>query len=116
MVKKFGFGKESRIRENKLIEKIYNKGFFYRGEFVYVHFLPVDEKKFSIRLERGIKGGLERNRLRRRLREIVRTSNPSLRNGLYIVSGRKSALMENYDTIKNDFGKICDKEDLWLKQ
>ena len=116
MVKKFGFGKESRIRENKLIKKIYNKGFFYRGEFLYIHFLPEKEKKFSVRLERGIKGGLKRNRLRRRLREIIRNSSPSLKNGLYIVSGRKSALMENYDTIKNDFGKICERGDLWLKQ
>ena len=116
MGKKFGFGKELRIREKKLIKKIYNEGFFYRGYYIYIHFLPVDEKRFSIRLERGIKGGLERNRLRRRLREIVRKSGPSLKNGLYIVSGRKSALMENYDTIKNDFGKICDREDLWLKQ
>lgn len=115
MGKNFGFGKESRIREKKIIKKIYDEGFFYRGDYIYIHFLPEKEKKFSIRLERGIKGGLKRNRLRRRLREIVRNSNPSLKNGLYIVSGRKTALMENYNKIKDDFCKVCAKEDLWQK-
>jgi ribonuclease P protein component len=112
---KFGFGKELRIKDKKLIKKIYNKGFFYRGDFVYIHFLPEEEKKFSIRLERGIKGGLRRNKLRRILREIVRKANPSLKTGLYIVSGRKLALMKNYNTIRDDFDSICDREELWLK-
>jgi len=112
---KFGFGKEWRIRRKVTIEKVYSKGFFYRGQFIYLHYLPEKEKKFSVRMERGIKGGLKRNRLRRRLREIVRNANPSLKNGLYIITGRKTALMEDYDKIKNDFDRICSKEDLWLK-
>ncbi len=116
MGKKFGFGKEWRIRENDTIRRIYNKGFFYGGEFIYIHYLPEKGKKFSVRMERGIKGGLKRNRLRRHLREILRNANPALKNGLYIVGGRKSALMEDYDKIKNDFDKICVKENLWLKQ
>jgi len=78
---KFSFGKEWRIRGNVTIKKVYSKGFFYRGQFIYLHYLPEKEKKFSIRMERGIKGGLKRNRLRRRLREIVRNANPSLKNG-----------------------------------
>lgn len=112
---KFGFGKELRIREKVTIKRVYSKGFFYRGQFIYIHYLPEKEKKFSIRMERGIKGGLKRNRLRRRLREIVRNANPSSKNGLYIITGRKTALMEDYDKIKNDFDRICSKEDLWLK-
>lgn len=116
MGKKFGFGKEYRIRENDTIKRIYNKGSFYRGKFIYIHYLPEKEKRFSIRMEKGIKGGLKRNRLRRRLREILRNANPDLKNGLYIVTGRKSALMEDYNKTKNDFDKICGKENLWLKQ
>lgn len=112
---KFGFGKELRIKEREAIKRVYNKGFFYRGEFVHIHYLPEKEKKFSIRMERGIKGGLKRNRLRRLLREIVRKANPSLKNGFYIITGRKTALMKDYNKIKEDFDRLCLKENLWLK-
>jgi ribonuclease P protein component len=112
---KFGFGKELRIKEKETIKKVYNNGFFYRGEFINIHYLPEDEKKFSVRMERGIKGGLNRNRLRRHLREIVRKANPSLKAGLYIVTGRKKALMKDYNKIKDDFDRLCEKEELCLK-
>ena len=112
---KFGFGKEWRIKEKEAIKRVYNNGFFYRGEFICVHYLPENVKKFSIRMERGIKGGLKRNRLRRHLREIVRKANPSLKNGLYIITGRKTALMKDYNKIRDDFDRLCLKEDLWLK-
>ncbi len=113
---KFGFGKGLRIREKRTIKRIYNEGFFYRGEFIRIHYLPEKEKKFSIRMERGIKGGLKRNRLRRQLREVVRKSNPSLKNGLYIITGRKTALMKDYNEIKDDFDRLCLKENLWLNR
>jgi ribonuclease P protein component len=112
---KFGFGKEWRIKEKGTIKRVYNNGDFYRGEFIHVHYLPEEEKKFSIRMERGIKGGLKRNKVRRLLREIIRNANPSLKNGLYIITGRKAALMEDYNKIKEDFDRLCLKEDLWLK-
>ena len=112
---KFGFGKEWRIKEKEAIKRVYNKGFFYRGELIHIHYLPEKEKKFSIRMVRGIKGGLKRNRLRRHLREIVRKANPSLKNGFYIITGRKTALMKDYNKIKDDFDRLCLKEDLWLK-
>jgi ribonuclease P protein component len=113
---KFGFGKSLRIREKRTIKMIYNKGFFYRGEFIRIHYLPEEEKKISIRMERGIKGGLKRNRLRRHLREVVRKSNPSLKNGFYIITGRKTALMKDYNKIKDDFDRLCLKENLWLNR
>jgi ribonuclease P protein component len=115
MEKKFNFGKKWLIREREDIEKVYSKGFSYRGEFISIHYLPEKAKKFSIRLESGIKGGLNRNRLRRRLREIVRKASPALKEGFYIVKGRKAALMEDYGKIKNDFDKICSRENLCLK-
>jgi ribonuclease P protein component len=115
MEKKFSFGKKWLIREEKEIEKVYSEGSFYGGEFINVHYLPDKEKRFSIRLERGIKGGINRNRLRRRLREIVRIANPSLKEGFYVIKGRKSALMEDYNKIKDDFDRLCLKGNLWLK-
>jgi ribonuclease P protein component len=112
---KFGFGKEWRIKEKETIKRVYNNGYFYRGKFINIHFLSEEKKKFSIRMERGIKGGLKRNKVRRLLREIIRNANPSLKNGLYIITGRKEALMEDYNKIKEDFDRLCSKEDLWLK-
>lgn len=110
---KFGFGKEWRIKEKETIKRVYNKGFFYRGGLIHIHYLPEKEKKFSIRMEKGIKGGLKRNRLRRHLREIVRKANPSLKNGFYIITGRKTTLMKDYNKIKDDFDRLCLKENLW---
>ncbi|MBN1694104.1 ribonuclease P protein component [candidate division WOR-3 bacterium] len=113
---KFGFGKKWRIKEREAIKRVYNNGNFYRGEFINIHYLSEEERKFSIRMERGIKGGLKRNKVRRLLREIIRNANPSLKNGLYIITGRKEALMEDYNKIKEDFDRLCLKENLWLKR
>ena len=49
------------------------------------------------------------------MREIVRKANPSLKNGFYIITGRKTTLMKDYNKIKDDFDRLCLKEDLWLK-
>ena len=115
MAKKYGFGRGRRITEDKEIRKVLRKGQNYPGSLLKIHYLSCEEQRFAVRLERGIKGGYKRNRLRRRLREIIRNLAPELKKGLYIVVGRKDAIEVGYNRLKEDFEKVVIKGNLWQK-
>ncbi|MEO0294132.1 MAG: ribonuclease P protein component [candidate division WOR-3 bacterium] len=116
MGKKFGLKrKEWMIQDGERIKEVYKKGVAFEGDYTYIYYLEDEEKKFSIRVEKGVKGGVRRNKLRRWLREIVRQANPLLKNGHYIIEGKKRALESTYNEIKEDFEKICLRGNLWLR-
>ena len=115
MEEKYGFKKKIRITKNKELRKVLKEGNKYSGTYLNIYYLPEDIQKFSIRLQNHIKGGYRRNKLRRRLRDIVRNSSYELKNGLYIIFGKKLAVDEGYNRLKEDFEKITSKGKLWLK-
>lgn len=113
--KNCGFGKEKRITDNKEIKKVLRKGYTFSGAFLNIYFLPGKKQRFIIRLQHKVKGGYRRNRLRRRLREITRKAAGELKNGLYIVWGRKVALEVAHKRLKEDFEKVVREGNLWIK-
>ncbi|MEA1913264.1 MAG: ribonuclease P protein component [candidate division WOR-3 bacterium] len=113
MENRYSFGKNRRITEKEEIRRVLLTGFFYPGNYLQIHYLPEAEKRFSIRLLQGIKGGYKRNKLRRLLREITRIAAPLLKDGLYIVEGKKMALNISYNKLKEDFNKVCLEGNLW---
>lgn len=115
MAKKYGFGRGRRITEDKEIRKVLQKGQNNPGTLLKIHYLSCEERRFAVRLERGIRGGYKRNRLRRRLREITRNLAPELKKGLYIVVGRKDAIEVGYNRLKEDFEKVVMEGNLWQK-
>lgn len=115
MEEKYGFKSKIRITKNKEIRKVLKEGNIYSGTYLNIYYLPEDIQKFSIRLQNHIKGGYKRNKLRRRLREIVRYASCELKNGLYIIFGKKNAIDANYDGLKEDFKKIASGSNLCLK-
>lgn len=115
MEEKYGFKRKIRITKNKELRKVLKEGNTYSGTYLNIYYLPEDIQKFSIRLQNHIKGGYKRNKLRRRLRDIVRNSSNELKGGLYIIFGKKLAIDVGYNILKEDFKKLTSKGKLWLK-
>ncbi len=113
MEKECGFGKGKRITDDREIKKVLQEGQVYSGSFLKIHYLQGVDQRFSIRLQAHIKGGYNRNRLRRRLREITRQASLELKNGLYIIWGRKIAIGIGYHRLKRDFEKVIGEGNLW---
>lgn len=113
--RRYSLGKNRRLKKSGEIRRVLKKGKRFSGIYMNVFYLPEGNSKISIRLVKGIKGGVERNKLRRRLREIVRKSFPQLKSGYFIIQGKDFGLDAGYNELKNDFNEICGENNLWQK-
>lgn len=108
-----GYSKNSRIQNKEEITKIFKEGKKHSGKILKVYYYPSEEKKFSIRLESGIKGGVKRNKYRRRIKSIIEENLKELKNGLYIIMGKREGLSRNYGEIKEEFKELLEEGNLW---
>lgn len=113
MKKIYTYSKDKRIRDKKEVRRVLREGDFYTASYLKVFYLPFKDQKFSVRLEGGIKGGYRRNRLRRRIREVLRREGSELKNGLYVVMGKRDSLEAGYRQIKESFERVIEEADLW---
>lgn len=62
------------LKKNSLFKKVFKEGKKYSDSSLRIYILPSDEKmiKLGISIPKKIKGAVIRNRIKRRLREIVR--------------------------------------------
>ena len=80
--------KEFRIVSNKDFQRIYQKGKFFTNKDFVVKFLP---NRFSfprvgiVVSKKKVKKAVERNKLKRQLREVIRSEFSNLKEGFDIV-------------------------------
>src|SRR4030095_16285086 len=84
-----------RLKLRRVFERVRKEGRAVRGGLLMLSVLPVDgEKRFRVGLitYRPVGGVVARNRVRRRLREIVRRNQQALKGGIwFVVIARRSA-------------------------
>ena len=84
-----------RLKLSREFERVRKGGRAVRGGVLMLSVLPVDgEKRFRVGLitSRRVGGAVARNRVRRRLREIVRRNQQALKGGIwFVVIARRSA-------------------------
>src|SRR5262245_60536429 len=85
---RFRFPAVRRLKLSREFERVRKEGHAVRGELLMLSVLPVDgEKRFRVGLitSRSVGGAVARNRVRRRLREIVRRNQDALKGGVWFV-------------------------------
>ena len=84
-----------RLKVSREFERVRKEGRAVRGGLLMLSVLPMDgEKRFRVGLitSRRVGGSVVRNRVRRRLREIVRRNQQALKGGIwFVVIARRSA-------------------------
>ena len=94
-VARFRFSVVHRLKLSREFERVRKEGRAVRGGLLILSVLPVDgEKRFRVGLitSRQVGGAVTRNRVRRRLREIVRRNQQALKGGIwFVVIARRSA-------------------------
>ena len=92
---RFRFPAVRRLKLSREFERVRKGGRAVRGGLLMLSVLPVDgEKRFRVGLitSRRVGGAVARNRVRRRLREIVRRNQQALKGGIwFVVIARRSA-------------------------
>ena len=87
-------------------ERVYRRGSVYRGRLFSVHVLPntVGKPRLGLSVSKKVGTAVKRNGVRRRLKEIFRSSATGLPGNLdFVVSARPAAADASFDELKEEF-------------
>jgi ribonuclease P protein component len=77
-----------KLKRNADFGRVYRRGRYYAGRFVVLHTLPnrsCGPARVGFTVSRRIGGAVQRNRVKRRLREVMRTLDAEMRTGVDLV-------------------------------
>ena len=104
------FPKSARLSQAREFAKLKAEGRSYHGKFIVLSVLrqqPTDETRIGFVTSRRVGGAVVRNRVRRRLREIVRVSRPQLASGLWLVLiARHAAAQADFAALREEWEQL----------
>ena len=110
-VVRFRFPAMRRLKVSREFERVRKEGRVVRGGMLVLSVLPVDgEKRFRVGLitSRQVGGAVTRNRVRRRLREIVRRNQQALKGGIwFVVIARRSATQTDSAALEAEWLRLA---------
>lgn len=94
--------KDWRLRSPKLFKKVYQEGKYYFNELLVIHFLFLDgDTKIGLSVSKKVGPAVVRNKIKRRLRTILRQLFSSLKKGVLIVFvARPAAATASFDQLQ----------------
>ena len=110
---KMRFPKARRLTRSSEFERVKTTGQSIQGRFLLLGFLAVGGDgpfRAGIITSKRIGEAIVRNRVRRRIREVVRTEQRRVRNGLWLVLiARRPAVHASYATLKDEWLRLADR-------
>ena len=107
----FSFPKPRRITQASEYERVKRDGLVRGGKLLTLKCLPVENSgpfRAGFITSRRIGSAVVRNRVRRRLREIVRRHQHDLREGIWIVLvARKDAATAGYHALEHEWLRLA---------
>lgn len=108
--------KVNRLKKRYQYNYVYKAGSHFSGNYMVVYFTPSKTKniKVGFAVSKKIGHAVKRNLIRRRLREIVFTEIPNLKqNHNLIVIAKENSVDASFEKLKNEFRKLILKADLY---
>ncbi|HJW38858.1 MAG TPA: ribonuclease P protein component [Candidatus Udaeobacter sp.] len=114
----FSFPKGRRLTQGSEYERVKQDGFVRGGKLLTLNVLPVEQSgpcRAGFITSRRIGSAVVRNRVRRRLREIVRRRQHNLREGVWIVLiARKDAATAGYRALEHEWLRLARRASILL--
>ena len=114
----FSFPKSRRLTKASEFERVKRDGFTRRGKLLMLNVVAVENSgpcRAGFIASRRIGGAVARNRVRRRLREIVRQQQHELREGFWIVLvARKDAATADYRALEHEWLRLARRASILL--
>lgn len=114
----FSFPKSRRLTKASEYQRVKRDGFTRRGKLLMLNVVAIEDSgpcRTGFIASRRIGGAVVRNRVRRRLREIVRQHQQELRQGFWIVLvARRDAAEANYRALEHELLRLAKRASILL--
>src|SRR4051812_48121841 len=111
--KRFTFPKSRRLTQSAEFEQVKKNGRVYRGQLIVLGILPAKEAtrfRAGFVTSRALGRAVARNRVRRRLREIVRKHQGEIVNETWIVTiARASSARASYEQLEAEWLRLANR-------
>ena len=107
--------REATLKQNYEFRRVYNKGKSGVSAFLVVYARPNrgGRNRLGVTVSTKLGKAVVRNRVRRRLREIYRLSQPELKQGYDVVLvARSRAVAASYSDLSRAYRRACEKLEL----
>jgi ribonuclease P protein component len=93
-----GFGRDSRLKSDAVIRELARSGKRYSGQFLSIKSRVFDDnlRQFCIRTPRAVGNAVQRNRIKRVIREILRKNMERFKPGIRAVIWIRSIPGDNH--------------------
>lgn len=110
-VNRLTFPKNRRLTQSAEFEQVKRNGRVYRGQFVVLSIVQANDAtrfRAGFITSRALGGAVVRNRVRRRLREIVRKHQRELIDGIWMVTiARAPAARASYEQLEVEWLRLA---------
>jgi len=90
------------LRGHGAVEQVLSRGKRYSGKYVSLFYLPDVEKKVAFLAARKYRRAVDRNRIKRLLREVYRKHKAVFPSGKWVLYGKYWQPLPGYHQIKQD--------------
>jgi ribonuclease P protein component len=108
--------KENRLKKEREFEAVFKDGRTFKGNCVFLKYLinGTDKTKVGFVVSKKIsKLATKRNKIKRRMREIVRLEKGKIKEGLSIIFIALPAINNaGYEEMEKDIGNLLNREEL----
>ena len=109
--RQFTFPKSRRLTQSAEFEQVKRNGRVYRGQLVVLSIVPANDAtpfRAGFITSRALGRAVVRNRVRRRLREIVRKHQREVVNGIWmVIIARASAARASYEQLEVEWLRLA---------
>lgn len=101
-----------RLTDSSEFERVYRRGVAHRGKLFSVHAFPneLGTLRLGLSVSKKVGNAVVRNGLRRRLREVFKSSATGVKSDLdLVVSARPAAAEAGFDALREEFVRALDK-------
>jgi len=94
--------KREILRGKKNFDEVFQRGKVLRGKYVNIYFLEGQDTKVGFCVSKAFKKAVERNRVKRLLREIYRNEKDPFKNKWTVIFAKKSDKLPSFWELRED--------------
>ena len=100
--------KSTSLTASPEFERVYRNGSVYKGRLFSVHALPntIGEPRLGLSVSKKVGTAVKRNKVRRRLKEVFRSSAKGLPDNLdFVICARPAAAEASFEELNEEFSR-----------